>query len=131
MLNGRYGSSKGMKGNYDTHMPVNMFASKFVYSPNGVGEQCYREYEALISGAIPLVRPLSTFFHFLRKVDDTTYRARKEILTKLPVILVKNWSDITPTYLEARHRDMTAKSYDVSILYMPYWYDLILKAIGI
>lgn len=36
-------------------MPILMMTSKFVYSPNGVGEQCYREYEALISGAIPVL----------------------------------------------------------------------------
>ena len=32
MLNNRYGTAKSMKGNFDAHLPVNMFASKFVYS---------------------------------------------------------------------------------------------------
>ena len=118
LLNGKYGSIKGMQGNYDTHMPVLMLGSKFVYSPNGIGEQCYREYEALISGAVPLV-------------DATSYDHRNKVLRHLPVILVTDWSKITPEFLEATYRTMAQQSFDVSILYMPYWLDAILTAMGI
>ena len=117
MLNGKYGSIKGMAGNYDTHMPILMLNSKFVYSPNGIGEQCYREYEALISGAVPLV-------------DATNYTQRNFLLSRLPVILVSDWSKITPDFLNAAYARMSAMSFDVSVLYMPYWYDVYLTALG-
>ena len=94
-----------------------MLDSKFVYSPNGIGEQCYREYEALISGAIPLV-------------DATTYGQRNAILRHLPVILVSNWSHVTPDFLERTYDTMKRQSFDVSILYLPYWYDVYLTALG-
>ncbi len=55
MLNGRYGTLTSMLGNFDAHLPVLMRGSRFVFSPNGVGEQCYREYEALVAGTYPLV----------------------------------------------------------------------------
>ena len=90
----------------------------FFAGPNGVGEQCYREYETLISGTCVVL-------------DDTTYTARKGILSGLPVIMVSNWSDVTPAFLEAKYEEMNRRSYDVTILYAPYWYDAILKALGV
>ncbi|KAH8098686.1 hypothetical protein JL720_1646 [Aureococcus anophagefferens] len=117
LLNGRYGTVKGMQGNYDTHMPLLMLHSKFVYSPNGIGEQCYREYEALVSGAIPLV-------------DATAYDQRNALLRHLPVILVSNWSNVTPQFLERAYATMSKQSFDVSHLYLPFWYDVYLTALG-
>ena len=117
LLNGRYGTVKGMQGNYDTHMPLLMLHSKFVYSPNGIGEQCYREYEALVSGAIPLV-------------DATAYDQRNALLRHLPVILVSNWSNVTPDFLERAYATMSKQSFDVSHLYLPFWYDVYLTALG-
>ncbi|KAH8048325.1 hypothetical protein JL722_12558 [Aureococcus anophagefferens] len=117
LLNGRYGTVKGMQGNYDTHMPLLMLHSKFVYSPNGIGEQCYREYEALVSGAIPLV-------------DATAYDQRNALLRHLPVILVSNWSNVTPQFLERAYATMSTQSFDVSHLYLPFWYDVYLTALG-
>ncbi|KAJ8609627.1 hypothetical protein CTAYLR_006301 [Chrysophaeum taylorii] len=120
MLNDKYGNRKNMNGNYDAHMPVLMLGSKFVYSPNGVGEQCYREYEALVSGAIPVL-------------DDSTYARRHAALSELPTVRVENasWETITPEFLEKKWEEMSRRDFDVSVLYLPHWYDLILAAAGI
>ena len=56
---------KVFQGKFDPQMAVLLHEAKFVFSPNGIGEQCYREYESLISGAYPLV-------------DRSWYRGRAE-----------------------------------------------------
>ena len=83
MLNGRYGTLTSMLGNFDAHLPVLMRGSRFVFSPNGVGEQCYREYEALVAGTYPLV-------------DASSNKHRNAILDLLPVVRVEDWSTVTP-----------------------------------
>ena len=40
-------------GKFDVNMPVLLHGAKFVFSPNGIGEQCYRERAAR---AAPLPR---------------------------------------------------------------------------
>ena len=104
-------------GKFDVSMPVLLHGAKFVFSPNGIGEQCYREYEALVSGAIPLV-------------DATAYDQRNALLRHLPVILVSNWSNVTPEFLERAYATMSKQSFDVSHLYLPFWYDVYLTALG-
>lgn len=84
MLNKRYENRQLMNGRFDAHMPVLMLESTFVYSPNGVGEQCYREYEALISGAIPVL-------------DDSAYAFRKSL-----------------TFLQIHDRSIRARSQDTT-----------------
>ena len=105
-----------MLGNFDAHLPVLMRGSRFVFSPNGVGEQCYREYEALVAGTYPLV-------------DASSNKHRNAILDLLPVVRVDDWSTVTPSWLRAKGRELDGKDYDVSILYLPYWYDLLLTAL--
>lgn len=119
MLNNKYGESRRMTGMFDAHMPVLMFQHKFVYSPNGVGEQCYREYEALVSGAIPVL-------------DDSKYKNRREMLRSFPTVRVPDgdWAMITPQYLEEQWKQIERKDYDVSKLYLPYWYDVILNSLS-
>merc|ERR1712217_251906 len=69
--------------------------STFVFSPDGQGHDCYRHYEALAAGAIPVV-------------DDSWFLRR--VLTGLPAVFVKNWSSVTPTYLRLAHREALSKA---------------------
>jgi hypothetical protein len=60
--------------------------AKFVLSPAGRGWDCYRTYEALAMGAVPIVkrrRPLS------------------DVVDGLPVVRVDHWSEVTPALLAA------------------------------
>eukprot|EP00581_Thalassiosira_minuscula_P011257 CAMPEP_0183725922 /NCGR_PEP_ID=MMETSP0737-20130205/21903_1 /TAXON_ID=385413 /ORGANISM="Thalassiosira miniscula, Strain CCMP1093" /LENGTH=356 /DNA_ID=CAMNT_0025957093 /DNA_START=32 /DNA_END=1099 /DNA_ORIENTATION=- len=56
---------------------------KFMLSPRGVGLDCYRTWEALYLGMIPVVKT-STL--------DSMYQG-------LPVLIVDEWSDLTPELL--------------------------------
>jgi hypothetical protein len=62
----------------------NMIQYKYVISPHGNGLDCHRTWEALILGCIPIVKtsPLDTMFE------------------GLPVLIVKDWSDITQNLLD-------------------------------
>jgi hypothetical protein len=55
----------------------------FVISPHGKGLDCYRTWEALLMGCIPIVR---------RSAIDPLYRG-------LPVAIVDDWDEITPANL--------------------------------
>ena len=63
---------------------TNMVKHKYVVSPHGNGLDCHRTWEALALGCIPIVKtsPLDPMF-----VD-------------LPVLIVKEWSDITQELLD-------------------------------
>jgi hypothetical protein len=75
--------------------------SRFVLSPPGRGWDCYRTYEAIALGAIPIVRrepPLS------------------DVVSGLPVLMVDDWSDVTPAWLA---RQVVTGSMERMTL--PYW----------
>ena len=56
----------------------------FVISPHGNGLDCHRTWEALVLGCIPIVKTSD--------IDSLYY--------ELPVLIVKNWTDITYELLE-------------------------------
>jgi len=66
------------------HSWINMINYRFVLSPHGNGLDCHRTWEALILGCIPIVRTSAL---------DPMYDG-------LPVLIVKNWSDITQDLLD-------------------------------
>jgi hypothetical protein len=111
------GGGGGLSRDQDVRYPLSMLHSRFVFSPNGEGEACHREYEALISGAIPLV--------------DVTFRAQRlALLQRLPVVMVSDWRTVTTAWLEKKWREVMSKDYNVNVLYMPFWYDLLLTKIA-
>ena len=105
-------------GKFDVSMPVLLHGAKFVFSPNGIGEQCYREYESMISGAYPLV-------------DESWWYPRRHLLETLPVVSIADWETVTPAFLHAKWAELERKSFDVAPLYLPHWYDAILTAVGV
>ncbi|MCH9624600.1 MAG: hypothetical protein S4CHLAM27_09970 [Chlamydiia bacterium] len=94
--------------------------SRFCLSPSGNGIDCHRTWEALLMGCIPVVRPI---------VKDTKeYALGNEFLYKdLPVIMIKEWSEVTEDFLERKLEELSRKEMDLTRLYFPYWRDLILK----
>jgi hypothetical protein len=81
----------------------------FVASPHGYGLDCHRTWEALILGCIPIVRtsPL-----------DVLYK-------NLPVLIVKEWSDITFELLELFKEAMKDQDYNFEKLKLSYWVNLL------
>jgi hypothetical protein len=76
---------------------------KFVISPEGNGIDCHRHYEALIAGCIPIVE-----YHLgiAGKYGDC------------PILYTRDYSEITPEYLEAKYAEMVDKEYDFSKLFL-------------
>jgi len=74
---------------------------KFVISPEGNGIDCHRHYEALMAGCIPIIE------------DHEGIRSKYE---GCPVLYTKDYSEITPAYLETVYADMKDKVYDFSRL---------------
>lgn len=69
--------------NITTYME-SLFKSKFVESPPGMGEDCYRHYEAMLSGAIPVIQQSLSY----------------PVFANLPHLAVGNWSQVTPELLQ-------------------------------
>lgn len=84
---------------------ANMVQYAFVLSPLGNGLDCHRTWEALVLGSIPIVKsgPLDPLY------------------ANLPVLIVQEWSDITPELLEETINRFRKKRFDYSKLTLEYW----------
>ena len=85
--------------------------SRFVLSPPGYGWDCYRTYEAIVMGAIPILRrdpPAS------------------DVCRDLPVLWVDDWRELTPERLQ--HEWDTRRPGDLRTMTLPYWRDRIQEA---
>jgi hypothetical protein len=78
---------------------------QFVLSPRGGGLDCHRTWEALILGCIPIVRSSNL---------DPLYE-------DLPVLIVKDWSDLNAKCLENFLEDVSGRQYDPRKLRLDYW----------
>ena len=83
---------------------------KFVLSPWGDIVDCYRHWEAMLVGAIPIMQ---------------SSQALESLCADLPVILVKDWSEVTEEFLNRKYEEMKGKQYNLRKLYMQYWVDKI------
>ncbi len=86
-----------------------MAQCKFTLSPKGLGIDCYRTWEALLVGSIPVVRSSQL---------DSLYEG-------LPVLIVDRWEDITEEFLERKYQEIMSKKYELKRLYMEYWLEKI------
>jgi hypothetical protein len=83
--------------------------SIFVLSPPGNGLDCYRAWEALIFGSIPVM--------FSTSIDC--------LFDNLPVIIVKDWNEVTQEFLIRKYQEIQRKSYNMDKIYAWHWIDLI------
>jgi hypothetical protein len=79
--------------------------SKFVVSPRGLGLDCYRTWEALVAGAIPIV---------LSSPLDSLY-------SDLPVLIIQDWSEINEIFLLEKYEEMKLREYNYKKLRGEYW----------
>ncbi|MDN3507844.1 MAG: hypothetical protein P0S94_02860 [Simkaniaceae bacterium] len=90
---------------------INELASaRFVLSPRGANIDCYRTWEALYVGSIPVVES--------HGIDD--------VYEDLPVIIVKDLRQISKNFLDEQFCLLKTKSFNLKKLQIKYWYDLIL-----
>ncbi|KAJ1451261.1 hypothetical protein M885DRAFT_620961 [Pelagophyceae sp. CCMP2097] len=89
-----------------------MLESTFVVSPQGKGRACYREWESLAAGAIPLV-------------DWDASPAMTRLYEGLPVVRVRDWRNVTGPFLRAKLEEIRAANergeIDLGKVYLPYW----------
>jgi hypothetical protein len=81
----------------------------FVLSPHGNGLDCHRTWEALCLGCIPIVKtsPIDSVFD------------------GLPVLIVKEWSDVTNELLEKTLKGFGKKEFKCDRLTLAYWMGLV------
>ncbi|KAJ3402739.1 hypothetical protein CcCBS67573_g01756 [Chytriomyces confervae] len=77
----------------------------FVVSPHGGGLDCYRTWETLYMGAIPIV--MSSSLDYLYK--------------DLPVLIIRSWEEVTEELLESTFNEFQRRAFDYRKLYMAYW----------
>lgn len=80
--------------------------AKFVLSPPGIGYDCYRTYEAIAMGAIPIVK---------------RQRPITDVCESLPVLLIDDWSEVTPELLQNVWFNRESTSRSTETLTMTYW----------
>lgn len=88
---------------------IDLARSQFVVSPHGAGLDCYRTWEALLMGCIPIVK---------KSTLDPLYE-------DLPVIIVENWHEVTEEFLYNKLLSMQKKSYNHEKLFAKWWIDKI------
>ncbi len=79
---------------------------KFALSPRGVAIDTYRTWEAMLVGTIPVVES--------SQLDG--------LYADLPILIIKDWNEITPSFLEQKYKEMTSKKYNIEKLFMEYWW---------
>ena len=110
----------------ESGVPLNKFLSElrkstFVLSPAGNGIECHRTWESILVGTIPIIRPVC-------KHDNNVYcEGYKELYKDLPVIIVKDWNEVTEDFLRKKLEEFKGRTFNYEKLYFPYWRDLILK----
>ncbi len=84
---------------------MQLIRSRFVLSPRGNGLDCHRTWEALLMGAIPIVKTSS--------LDP--------LFEDLPVLIINDWHDITEAFLTQAYQTLAQKNYNKHRLYISYW----------
>lgn len=83
--------------------------SSFVLSPRGNGLDCYRTWEALAMGAIPIVKTSS--------LDP--------LFEDLPVLIVTDWSALNKKSLQKKLNEINQKQVNLEKLSRAYWVNMI------
>jgi hypothetical protein len=78
---------------------------RFAVSPFGAGYDCYRTYEILLMGSYPIVKSSQL---------DGMYQG-------WPVLIVKDWTGVTPELLEQTYHEFMATTWNLERLYNSYW----------
>jgi hypothetical protein len=87
---------------------------RFVLSPRGHGIDCYRTWEALQLGAIPIVTvsPVTTSF------------------ASLPILFTEDYSELSQDYLGHQWKEMSQRDFDFSSLFKAYYRQQFLERVA-
>jgi hypothetical protein len=87
---------------------------RFVLSPEGNGIDCYRTWEALYLGAVPIVMVSSSMSAF----------------RDLPILFTEDYSELSEDYLERRWEEMSSASFEIDRILTSYYLQRFLAAVG-
>jgi hypothetical protein len=102
-------------GNYRGYVEE-LQRSKFILVPSGLGWDCYRIWESLYLGTIPIIE------RYGRPVDGWRWS-----LEELPVLWVDRFEEVTPELLEQKYQEIAAKgtAFNYAKLTRSWWVDFI------
>ena len=100
---------------FKNELPFNTYIkclknSEFILSPRGACPDCYRTWEALYAGVIPIVEKTGI----------------EKVYQDLPVLIIDNFENLTEKFLDAAKKEMSQKTYKLEKLTSAYWLNLIL-----
>lgn len=93
---------------------ANMRRHRFVLSPEGTGVDCYRHWEALYLGAIPIVMTSPTMTEY----------------ADLPILFTEDYSEITEDYLEEQWMRFHERRFEIRRLMKSFYRDRFLTAVS-
>lgn len=103
--------TKAAKKPFHTYLEE-MAQHKFIISPPGDVQDCYRHWEAILVGSIPIMwRSPRNDFH--------------EFFEGLPVLIINDWSEVTEAFLNRKYKEIASQEYNLEKLYLQYWIDRI------
>jgi hypothetical protein len=88
-----------------------LMRSCFTLSPRGSGLDCYRTWEAVLSGSIPIV--LHSYLD--REFED------------LPILTIPSWDCITEEYLLEKLEEFSQRRFNVEKMLSDYWIQKIMS----
>jgi len=88
---------------------LDLARTKFVLSPRGNGLDCFRTWESLYMGSIPIVKA----------------SAMDKVFEGLPVLIVNDWTLVSERFLQKKYAVMKTKKYSSEKLFAPYWKNVI------
>jgi Exostosin family len=89
-------------------------AHRFVLSPEGNGIDCYRTWEALYLGAIPVVMTSASTSAF----------------AELPILFTDDYGELSEEYLEQRWKEMSRRSFEIERMLASWYSHRFLAAVG-
>jgi hypothetical protein len=87
---------------------------KFVLSPEGLGADCYRHWESLYLGTIPIVRTSQTMTNF----------------AELPILFTDDYSEISEAYLNEQWERFNERRFELTGLLKSHYRERFLKSVA-
>jgi hypothetical protein len=95
----------------DSRSPIHYFEilarASFVWSPPGAGWDCYRTWESIYLGAIPVIM--------------RTGGALDGVYADLPVLMLDSYTQVTEELLQETLQSFSSRSFNWAKLTWPYW----------
>lgn len=104
---------------YESSLPVGQYLnslsrSKFSISPKGAGIDCYRIWESILLGCIPIV-------------PDSNWT---KYFSDLPILVIDNYTSLNEMDLHSKYEEMVSKDYNLNKMCFNYWVEKIKEVIS-